>query len=96
MILYKFYLSFAQDSGIFFIASLTFPMDPNKSPKFGVAAWATDAAVTSRELKLKPQKAIQALQLLATQRAKPKATTLVPRTIGSHDLLDQLVSFYSL
>lgn len=93
MILDKFCLTFAQDSGIFFIASLTFPMDPNKSPKFGVAAWAT---VTSRELKLKPQKAIQALQLHAAQRAKPKATTLVPRTIGSHDLLDQLVSFYSL
>ena len=68
---------FRRVSGIFFMASETFPMDPNKSPKFGVAARGRklrSAGGLAPRREGSPQKADQAPP--AAHRAKVRARTL--------------------
>ena len=66
---------FRPASGIFFMASLTFPMDPKRSPKFGVAArrGSIGTVSSSRPCAVEPQKA-QRIALPA-QRARPRPKT---------------------
>ena len=66
---------FRPASGIFFMASLTFPMDPKRSPKFGVAARRGSIGTSSsRPCAVEPQKA-QRIALPAAQRARPRPKT---------------------
>lgn len=73
---------FRPASGIFFMASLTFPMDPKRSPKFGVAARRGSGTVSSsRPCAVEPQKAQRIALPAQRQTPRPKSPPRKPRAM---------------